>query len=240
MTEYYPPLEIPIGGAVIRPLIRPFNTDPDCVLALLPEINSTWIDYSGHSNPATLTNTSIVHSGRFGPALKLNGSTTLGTITDSAELRFNTSFSISLWARRDGAASDAYGGVIEKSVSSGTRNYQIYWTDAGAIAFKVRDATNGVDRATQKLGYNETGTWRHIVCIYDGTNITIYIDKTASVPTAVVGTIFVGAQNIIIGRLTYNAGNNYHFNGAIDEILIFNRELKTWEIKALYEQGRPA
>ena len=221
-----------------QPMRRPWNIEPSCVLALMPEINTTWVDYSEHSNPAVLTNRAVVHSGRWGQALKLNGVNTLGTITDSAELRFNTAFSISLWARRDGASSDAYGDVIEKSVSSGTRNYQIYWQDAANIIFKVRDATNAADRATTGLLAAETGVWRHLVGVYDGTNITFYIDKTASVPTAVVGTIWVGAQNIIIGRLTYAAGSNYHFNGAIDEILIFNRELKLPEIQALYEMGK--
>lgn len=226
--------------ALVHPITRPFNLDRYIVLGLLPEINTKWIDYSGYSNPATLTNRSVVHSGRFGPALKLNGSNTLGTISDSAELRFKTSFSISLWARRDGTSSDSYGGIIEKSVSSGTRNYQIYWSDAANITFKVRDATNGVDRATTGTLAAETGTWRHLVGVYDGTNVTIYIDKVASTPTAVVGTVYIGVQNVIIGRLSYAAGNNFFFNGTIDEILIFNRELATWEINALFEMGKPA
>ena len=56
-----------------QPMRRPWNIEPSCVLALMPEINTTWVDYSEHSNPAVLTNRAVVHSGRWGQALKLNG-----------------------------------------------------------------------------------------------------------------------------------------------------------------------
>jgi len=240
MTEYYPPLEIaPIRG-LTRPLIRPFNISPDCVMALLPEINTKWIDYSNKTNNAVLTGATLKQDGRFGPAVDFDGTNDRVFMPDHVLLRFTTPFSIMIWARRNGTSSDTYGTLIDKGNAAATRNYQMYWSDAANISFKVRDVTNGVDRVTTGALAAETGVWRQIIGVFDGTNITIYIDTVASTPTAVVGTIYTGGQTIYLGQLKYAAGNNYHFNGTMDEVLIFNRELKLWEIQALYERGKPA
>lgn len=238
MTYTVPPIKLPGSRALTMPLTRPFNLDIDCVLGLLPDINTTWRDQSGNSNHATLTNRSVLHSGRYGPALYFNATNTHGAIADSAELRLNTPFSISIWAKRLGISSDAYGQLIAKASSSTTRNYTIYWQDDGKIYFRVRDVDNAVNRLPFKGTYVETGIWRHLCAVYDGTNVTMYVDSLPGTPVAMVGTPYTGAQGIVIGKLSYAAASGYYFNGLIDEILIFNRELKLWEIQAITNMGK--
>lgn len=238
MTYTVPPLRMPGAKALKIPITRPFNLDRYCVLGLLPEINTKWIDYSGNSNHATLTNRSVLHSGRYGPALYFNATNTHGAIADSAELRLNTAFSISIWAKRLGTSSDTYGQLMAKAASSTTRNYSIYWYDTGKIYFRVRDVTNAVERICFKGTYAETGIWRHLCGVYDGTNITMYVDSIAGTPVATVGTPYTGVQGIVIGKLSYAAGSGYYFNGLIDEMLIFNRELNLQEIQAITNMGK--
>jgi hypothetical protein len=238
LTYGAPPLKLAETDPLTRPLTRPFNLDIDCVLALLPDINTKWIDYSRNSNHATLTNTALRHSGRYGPALYLNGSNAYGIIADSAELRFTTPFSISVWAKRLAASVDAYGCIQDKGSASANRNFQINWANVGTINFKVRDVTNGADRNASIAGYNETGVWRHICGVYDGTNVNVYVDGVVGTATAVVGTVATSAHEIKIGKLAYAAGSNYMFNGLLDEILIFNRELKLREIQAITNMGK--
>jgi len=238
MTVNIVPYTLPPIRNRRQPMRRPWYIEPSCVLALMPEINTTWLDYSRHNNPAVLINRAVVHSGRWGPALKLDGSTTYGTIADSAELRFTTPFSISLWANRQGAASDPYGNLITKTLDFGDRNYQVYWADAGTISFRIRDGTNNADRIASKAGYAETGTWRNIISVFDGTDINIYIDTIVGISDVMEGAPATGAHNITIGKLGYAAGSNYHFNGLLDEIEIFNKALTASEREALFEMGK--
>ena len=217
---------------------RPWNIEPSCVLALMPEVNTTWVDYSGHGNHATLTNTALRHSGRYGPALYFDGAAAYGEIADSAELQINTPFSVSLWAKRLAASVDGFAVLMDKCTGAANRNYMLFWANAGIITFRVRDVTNGVDRNTAIAGYNETGVWRHLCGVYDGTNINIYVDGVVGVATAVVGTIATGAQSLKVGKLGYAAGSNYMFNGLMDEILIFNKALTVSERAALFEMGK--
>ena len=79
------------------------------------------------------------------------------------------------------------------------------------------------------------GNWHHAVGVYDGANLSLYIDGTLDASVASTGTITTNALNVYIGE---NAGaTGRQFNGLIDDVRVYNTALSASQISALYYQS---
>lgn len=233
MTEYYPPLKIPPERALTGPLIRPFNTSPNCVMALLPEINTTWIDYSNKTNHATKSGNPTIIPGRINQGLHFDGVGDFLTVSDHASIKFATGdFSIAVWFRSTDTSNCD---LVEKG--PGASFYLVRMLNTGAVYCQVYDGATSKTR-TSTLTYND-GNWHQVVTTCDRDALmTLYADgatAVAGIDISGVGDIS-SANNLLIADDSLSA---HYYIGDIDEVLIFNRVLEEWEITALYEQGRP-
>lgn len=238
MTMNWPPLRLGNHHATKRPIKRPFYFDNNCVLAYLGEINTKWRDQSGNSNHATKIAGTVVQRGRYGDAFYCDGSDSEFEASASSELNIAGAFTVMCWAMRLGNASDIGGLMVDKSQSGDTRNYALQWRNDGTIRFQLYDDDNNATRNVDITGYTQTGVWRHVCGVSDATNMNLYIDAVVGNPTAIVGTPSVHAVHFVVGRLGFNVPNNWVFNGLIDEVMVFDRELKPWEITAIYKRGK--
>jgi len=177
-----------------------------------------------------------INNGKIYKAQQFDGLVTDIQIPSDAELMINTSFMVSLWAKRDAGSIDSHGTMLTKAYSFSTRNYNLFWANNGNIIFRLHDVTNGVDKSTILYGFTALHVWHYIVGIYDGVNMTLYVDGVVSIPTAVVGTVATSTSNVQVGRMGYNAGlNNYRFNGIIDEVHISNISRSPAWVNASYD-----
>lgn len=98
----------------------------------------------------------------------------------------------------------------------------------------------GVDTTTTKLAYagsNITDTnWHHILGIYDGVNVTVYLDDVAGTPVAQTGDIAL-TPTIPLTLGDYSVTGNGQFKGLMDEVLIWDRALTRDEITTLHNSG---
>ena len=79
--------------------------------------------------------------------------------------------------------------------------------------------------------------WHHVAVIYDGKNITLYLDGIKDETYAQTGLMdSYPNQDVMIGK-TDGPVTNY-FNGSIDEVMIYNRALIADEIDKLHTIGR--
>jgi hypothetical protein len=78
-----------------------------------------------------------------------------------------------------------------------------------------------------------SNAWHHVAATQSGLNASLYIDG-ALCQSATVTALGNGAGTIDIGRFD----NGYHFNGAIDDVRIYNRALSASEVQQLYNAGR--
>ena len=79
-----------------------------------------------------------------------------------------------------------------------------------------------------------TDQWYHLVGIYDGAEVRLYIDTDEPTSaTAAAGTIASGVANTVIGA-EGDAGDSRRFPGSIGEIRIYNRALTAIEIQHNY------
>jgi len=208
----------------------------------MPEVNSTWIDYSGEGNDGTITTATKVHNCRFGEGLYFDGLNDSVNIGDVASLEGMSRLTISAWVKGTGAE---FGAVVGKwNNVAADRSYQLTFSGFQPVfGVSSTGANYHVERYNTNLNQNQ---WYHIVCVYPGTeDVTMYIDG-ALVPMivhadagVVAGALDSNACTVYIGRVTADGGLPAYFPGYIDEVLLFDRELAAWEIKALYEQGKP-
>jgi hypothetical protein len=76
------------------------------------------------------------------------------------------------------------------------------------------------------------GNWYHILCRYDGTSVSIYVDGELQNSVSLSGLLKVPSQHILVGANPANPPSGF-FHGAIDGIRIWNRALSESEIQAL-------
>ena len=152
-----------------------------------------------------------------GSSLYLNGSSFLQLIDDAAFNLSNNPFTIEAWFYALSLPSDIQ---VSSSVliSKDTYGQNFSWN--------ISLATNGFVFVTSGAGVvkifptdNITlNTWHHVSYVYDGTNLSIYLDGAlASAPQAV--TVTDAGSNISIGCYSWNNPNSF-FNGYIDELRV--------------------
>ena len=165
--------------------------------------------------------------GKFGKALHFDVGDTI-SVPSSESLDVTDAMTIAVWFKLDnkGVAAEA----LRKD---------------GAYLFAITKTADGgpVDGAAQMLLWSggqwrpswapgntelEAGKWIHAAGTYDGAQVKLYIDGKLDASVDFAGKIDVSAQNFCIGTCS---GDQYE--GAMDEIIIFNRALAEDEIRRL-------
>lgn len=234
MTYSLPALTLGPRSPISWPVIRPWYFDKDCVLALMPEINTKWIDHSGHGNDGTLTGCSKVISRRIGDAVEFEASGEMVTVAGDSSLDSTDYITLEIWIDLL-TPTDSYGYAFCKEEGS---PWSIYFQGPLAprkLNFRVAttDKTGNVIVDAIAEGIH------HVVGTYDGDQPKLYVDSV------LVGTgiDFGGAilddagDDINIGNL---ASGVRDYLGQISEVRIYHRALALWEIKARYDQGKPS
>lgn len=233
MPTSYPPKIIPSRFGLIPPIRRPFNVDKDCVLCLLPEINTKWLDYSGHGNHATLTDTQLKYTGRMGPCLLGDATARYGTISDADSLDVSTTVTFEVWMYPN--VVNDHMGLFNKYVASGTnRSFRIKQANK-TIYMRISD-DGSASEPEETADFVTANKWWHIVITFDSGDWEVY--GNGVLQTTATDFTMTEIHNTTSDLLICNHGSDY-YDGKIDEMRIYNRVLEAWEIKALYEQGKP-
>ncbi|MDZ4198899.1 MAG: LamG-like jellyroll fold domain-containing protein, partial [Kiritimatiellia bacterium] len=187
------------------------------------------VDNSAGGHNATNFGTIGTTSGFSGNARLFSGANGnyIETQTYSADLN-PASFSVSAWARVDGSAGvwrtllSSRGDGSGYNIYAGTDNKWQFWTGRGA--------GQGFDTLTGPA--IEAGVWTHIVVTFDGGTLkkTLYVNGVSTNKTAPSFAVN-SSTKFRIGAL---AANSWPFNGAIDDVRVYNRVLSEQEIGEIY------
>jgi len=135
--------------------------------------------------------------------------------------------------------------------TTGTGNQVILGKrDAGGIGWQV-----SVNSSNVELGLDDGGSvavtgstvvsdneWHHVVFITDRTTGYIYLDGQFEVSgsVAAVSETLTNAIATTIGCKVSGAGTQNHFDGALDEIMFWDKALMPYEVIDLYNEGAGA
>ncbi len=180
-------------------------------------------------------------AGRFGPGLKLDGVADYVNLGNAVDLS-NNAITVSAWIRTPEASPDGWDRIVGKGRAGGVNpraSYSLYRTSGdGTIEFGVYTQSGWkavISPASASIVPNE---WTHIVGVYDGTNMYIYINDDLDNyggPLEQTGNIVTTSESLFIGADVAAVSRNF-FNGDIDNVMIFNRALDATEIAGLYNK----
>jgi hypothetical protein len=169
-------------------------------------------------------------TGKYGAGLSLDGADDKVTITDNANLRFDTNtqdFSLFAWVKRSATGAIHYVMSKEDADDDG-------WRLMVNADNTVTCSVNGVDiTSTATVDTN----WHLVGCtITRAGNGQVYIDGLPNgSATAISSTAMATTSNITVGTRSYTSTG--YFAGLIDEAQIYNYALTAQQVKTLYNQG---
>jgi hypothetical protein len=195
--------------------------------------NDIVLDGSGNNiNTSWLNGTNSIWNDKIG--LDNSGTFEFNNRTNSTGLNLGwdlsipkyNAFSISLWAKtkrtndRMDIVSKMGTGINELTlrIDNDNKLYFTLWTAAGGV----------VCSAKYEQGISPN-IWYHIVGVYvNNSNCTLYLNGTSVANSTVSSEMNINKANFVIG------GHPNNFNGTIDNLEIYNRELLSDEVKLIY------
>jgi len=192
------------------------------------------------ANGKTLTNTGTVTytTGKINNAGNFSGSSQYLTRASEAYFQITGALSISLWVNADTLSADRQ--LVSKNDNNiSNSEFGIIYRSTGKFAFFSANASNYYYLSTNST-YSATN-WYHVVVTRAGSSsgsaVLIYVNGS-SVATTVDSTdpSFVGTSSYPLNIGSQN-NNNSAFDGKIDEVGIWTRELTSAEVTQLYNSG---
>lgn len=219
--------------AVPDGLVGYWGFDPDCVSG------TTIFDLSGNGNTGTVFGafSKQLRTGQIGTAFDFDGATDVA-IPNSNSLNISGAITIACWCNPTTLPDGSSFAFLVSKADTGS-NYKMLIDgpdNGGTIRYEFLISQSGsnficVDATTTPV----TGQWVFLVGTYDLAHMCFYTNGQLKTSQAQTGAIDTFANNLYIGQ---NAGSfPAYFNGAIDDVRIYNRALDANEIMLLYQAG---
>ena len=155
---------------------------------------------------------------------------------DTFDWGADDSFTIEYWMMTDQSTSGNRVMIGRDDASS-----QLHWwtgpNSDGYATFQLRDVNFDGESISDDVALND-GDWHHIVCVRDNSvdENRLYVDGSLENTLSHDYTAgFGGSVPINVGFL--NLGGRFRYNGAIDEIALYNRALTPTEIQEHFAAG---
>lgn len=181
----------------------------------------------------------FIPKGHAQNALDFDGSDDQVTVANASALVANsTALTMGFW-------------VYPTTNSSGWPNFDGYAgfrNDVDADFYILQLGSNNVEARIRNSGgtnytitYNSglnLNTWNHLVLTYNGSTLTLYHDGAFASSIPATGTISSATEAFNIGFTPFS-GNNFYFDGQIDDLGLWSRALSASEVSTLYNACGP-
>jgi concanavalin A-like lectin/glucanase superfamily protein len=152
------------------------------------------------------------------------------SVNNSATLALTGSFTLAAWIYPT-SPSTGHRGILAKWDAAGTNGYDMRLESPPVLAAGTLDGA-GLDNISTTPRTVTEGQWTHVAATYNSTGgvLTLYVN---GLPDLTVGSGIrvptAGTAPLLIGE----AQGAHGFNGNIDEVRIYNRELTATEVDLL-------
>jgi hypothetical protein len=180
-------------------------------------------DASGNGNAGTIVN-AVWTTGKYGSALYFNGTNAGVMINDAVSLHLTTAMTLEAWVNPS-AVNSGWMDVIYK----GNDNYFLEATSPSGGVPGGGGTLGGAGVVTFGAFALPANTWSHLATTYDGATLRLYVNGVQVSSLAQTGNILTSANPLQIGG---DSIFGQYFQGAIDEVRIYNLALTQAQIQA--------
>ncbi len=184
-------------------------------------------DKSGYGNHGTVYDASWT-DGIEGSGLLFDGSSSFVVIADSPSLNPENEISISAWVK-PAQTKSGFQFIVSKQFYP--HGYTLFYS-FNKLRFEI-NANGSYATASDNI---EADKWYHVVGVYDGENISIYVNGKLHNRKFLGLKLNQSDRDLKIGSW---AAGGYHFNGTIDEVKIFNYALPESKIQEEFSSLAP-
>jgi hypothetical protein len=195
-------------------------------------------DSSANNNNGTVSG-ALVTQGKKGNSRQFNGSSNFISIPDANSLDFTASFTLSAWIYQTTAGGTGYR-IIDKQTAGGDGTGYELDTDGDASGRRLRLCLPS-DCISANTQY-QLNTWNYVVVTFNNGTVTFYLNGTQDGSTISANTASVAnALDLRIGAPHIGCSNACglveYFNGSIDEVQTYSRQLTQAEITQNFDYG---
>jgi len=203
---------------------------------------------NGHNGTRVGNPTST--TGLWGNAVNLDGASYID-VADALDLNPTSQITITAWFKADSFALGTYSWphIVDKCGSPDPSGYFMAIVQVSqnnpCVGFAV-DGVGGVPTGTDLGEPNLTpGTWYFAAGVYNGSAVTVYVGSAEQLPLVATsenysGNMVSSSNNLNIGRdASFPSSPERFFDGAIDEVRIYNTALDSTVINDLYLYNTP-
>jgi hypothetical protein len=185
-----------------------------------PGSGSTWFDLSGNGRNATLFNSPTFDSNNGGSFI-FDGVDDWARATDNGIGTGSTlPHSIEMWVNFNVLTSTRWWLAVLGQFGAGAH----HWIGTSPTATQFGTWSANCQRSPNLIGINN---WLHVTSSYDGTNLILYVNNTATASCVANGFNFTNSDFTIGLRI----GSENYFNGKVSIARIYNRALSASEIQ---------
>lgn len=192
------------------------------------------LDISGNSNTGTNSGATTGATGKVQEAFDLDGTNDYIDLTTNYNYAKTQPASASLWIKSSESSFQPFLGTVTQATNNG------WHLDFSSGKLQYTYLTSGSDyiRQLSDNTYNDNA-WHHIVVTYDGSStsggMTIYVDGVSVSQTASSGGTLGTLNTGQVLRAGNRVGRSEYYDGLMDEIYIYDKELSASEVSDLYD-----
>ena len=139
---------------------------------------------------------------------------------------------LAFWMRQD--LVDSCSPVAKPvTLSTTTDSWQIETNGGNQVIFTTTHGSTSNTRITAPTNTLTIGAWRHVAATWDGAMKALYVDGALVGNAPITGALSYDSSSMWIGCDDNGGTFSMRFNGAIDEVQLYNRALTQTEIQML-------
>ncbi|MFZ2252675.1 MAG: LamG domain-containing protein, partial [Minisyncoccia bacterium] len=189
------------------------------------------LDRTSNANHGNLVNSgaTAAASGKIGQSMSFDGVNDYVNAGNGSSSNITGNLTVSAWIKPQVGSGSQH--IISKFAGGPACQYLLTTDSTGTLVYFYTGNGNTGNRAAGNILVNQ---WSHIVGIWDGIDTKIYINGSfignASSPLAPN----LSGTNLYFGM---DAGSASPYNGALDDVRIYNRAFSATEVTRLYRLG---
>ncbi len=198
------------------------------------KFDNDFLDWSGNGNDGICSaGCPTPTTGKVGSALYFDGNGSIDA-GNGARLNITGNITIEAWVKPAKLATQY---IVKKATNDATNGYELSLASSGKAFFRFNQrASSNTYRVDSAINYpSNNTTWVHLVGIYNGTQLQIYLNGHLSNNKSGSSNISSNTNNLKIGGPDGTA----FYKGSIDDVRIWNRALTPQEVEAFYNGQNP-